>query len=432
MIKIIGILLTLIATDFYLFPFVPSVLSVGINVKMILAGLALPCIAFHLASQRKAFVSKDLLIICLFTIPISLLSLLSNVYNNTSDFSFNFYFVSVFVWMAAGFTVTSMIKFVHKKLSVQLLADYLIGVCCLQCILALSMEYIPSLKVFIDGMMSGTDAFMGDAGDRMHGLGCALDVAGGRFAAILTIIAVLLTKAQSKIRIWLYIISFLIILVIGNMIGRTATVGGVLSILYWIYDGLKGNRSGNGFYKYLLIGFCVILPIIVILYSTNPVFYERLRFGFEGFFSFVETGRWETNSNDILLNHMLVFPDNMKTWLIGDGYGANPTENDPYYIGKEYHGFYMGTDIGYLRFIFFFGIFGMFSMISLFICFWRTCYNRFGNRLKGIFTMLLILNLIIWFKATSDLLPIFAILLCISGTDQNEYESRMLTDSQIS
>lgn len=429
MIKIIGILFTLIAADFYLFPFEPSILPAGFNVKMILAGLALPYIAFQLATQRDAFINKDFLIICLFTIPISLFSLLSNVYNNTNDFSFNFYFVSIFVWMAAGFLVTSMIKLVHQKLSVQLLADYLIGVCCLQCILALCMEYIPALKDTIDGMMAGTEAFMGDAGDRMHGLGCALDVAGGRFAAILVIIAILLTKTQSKIKIWFYIISFLIILVIGNMIGRTATIGGALSILYWIYDGLKGNPSGNGSYKYLLTGLCIIIPIIMILYSTNPVFYERFRFGFEGFFSLIETGRWETNSSDILLNHMLVFPDNMKTWLIGDGYGANPSENDPYYTGKEYHGFYMGTDIGYLRFIFFFGIFGMFSMIALFICFWRTCCNRF-SKLKDIATMLLILNLIIWFKATSDLLPIFAILLCIGETDQDSYEDQLLRDKQ--
>lgn len=57
--------------------------------------------------------------------------------------------------------------------------------------------------------MAGSDAFMGDAGGRMHGLGCALDVAGGRFAALLTIVAFLLTKAQSKIKMWFYIISFL-------------------------------------------------------------------------------------------------------------------------------------------------------------------------------------------------------------------------------
>lgn len=426
MIKIIGILLTLIVADFYLFPFVPSVLSIDFNVKMILAGLALPCVGFQLATQRKALINIDFLIICLFTFPISLFSLLSNVYNNTNDFSFNFYFISVFVWMAAGFLVVSMIKLVHQKLDVQLLADYLIGVCCLQCVLALCMEYIPSLKDFINGMMSG-EGFMGNAGDRMYGLGCALDVAGGRFAAILVIIAFLLTKTQSQIKIWFYIISFFIILIIGNMIGRTTTVGGVLSILYWIYDILKRNRSENGFYKYLLIGLVVIVPIIIILYSTSPVFYQRIRFGFEGFFSLMEVGRWETNSNDILLNHMMVFPDNMKTWLIGDGYGANPSVTDPYYTGKHYSGFYMGTDIGYLRFIFYFGVLGMFSMIALFVCFWRICCKRFGN-LKDLITLLLIINLVIWFKATSDLLPIFAILLCISKADQDLYESRLLTD----
>lgn len=165
---------------------------------MILAGLALPLIAFQLASTRKSLIGKDLLLICLFNIPISLFSLLSNVYNDTNDYSFNFYFISVFVWIAAGYVVVSAIKFVHQKLSVQLLANYLIVVCCLQCFLALAMEYIPSLKVFIDGLMAGTNAFMGDAGDRMHGLGCALDVAGGRFAAILVIIAFCLLKHRLK------------------------------------------------------------------------------------------------------------------------------------------------------------------------------------------------------------------------------------------
>ena len=428
MIKIIGILFTLIVAAFYIFPFEPSVLPAGINVKMILAGLALPLIAFQLASTRKSLIGKDFLLICLFNIPISLFSLLSNVYNDTSDYSFNFYFISVFVWMAAGYVVVSAIKLVHQKLSVQLLANYLIGVCSLQCMLALCMEYIPSLKDFIDGMMAGNEAFMGDAGDRMHGLGCALDVAGGRFAAILVIIAYLLTKAQSKKEIWFYIVSFLIILVIGNMIGRTTTVGGGLALVYWGYAILKGNKSGNKFGRYLLISICIAVPLTTALYFINPVFSEKIRFGFEGFFSLAETGRWETNSNDILFKHMVVFPDNMKTWLIGDGYGANPTENDPYYTGKSYHGFYMGTDIGYLRFIFFFGLFGMFSMIALFLCFWKIGCNRFTN-LKDLMTLLLAINLIIWFKATSDLLPLFAILLCISKANQDLYESQLLTDS---
>lgn len=35
---------------------------------------------------------------------------------------------------------------------------------------------------------------------------------------------------------------------------------------------------------------------------------------------------------------MVVFPDNLKTWIIGDGYGANPSY-DPYYIGKVFMAF---------------------------------------------------------------------------------------------
>lgn len=38
--------------------------------------------------------------------------------------------------------------------------------------------------------------------------------------------------------------------------------------------------------------------------------------------------------------------------MIGDGYFENP-RTDPYYIGYQWKGFYMGTDVGYLRFLFF-------------------------------------------------------------------------------
>lgn len=63
-------------------------------------------------------------------------------------------------------------------------------------------------------------------------------------------------------------------------------------------------------------------------------------------------------------------------------------------------------------------------MVALFVCFWRIFRNRFNN-LKHLVTLLLFINLIIWFKATSDLLPIFAILFCVSKADQDLYESQL-------
>lgn len=121
---------------------------------------------------------------------------------------------------------------------------------------------------------------------------------------------------------------------------------------------------------------------------------------------------------------MVVFPDNIKTWIIGDGYSANPSIYDPYYVGVQYLGFYKNTDIGYLRFIFFFGILGMISMVTFFIGMCSICFNRFEN-MKILMVLILIVNLIIWFKATTDLLPIFAILLCITKSDQQSYEASL-------
>ena len=78
-------------------------------------------------------------------------------------------------------------------------------------------------------------------------------------------------------------------------------------------------------------------------------------------FSLAESGEWDVGSNE-KLKGMYVFPETFKTWLIGDGFfGA--TTSDPYYIGKEWKSFYMDTDVGYLRFIFYFGILGLFTFL---------------------------------------------------------------------
>lgn len=118
---------------------------------------------------------------------------------------------------------------------------------------------------------------------------------------------------------------------------------------------------------------------------------------------------------------MVVFPDNWVTWLIGDGYAANPMDKtlssfDPYYTGPVYHGFYMGTDIGYLRYIFYFGLVGTF-VFSLFM--WKSawaCIHRFKDY-KMMFLMILLVNYIGWFKVSTDIFLVFAIFLVLSKED---------------
>ena len=424
--KAILVVLTTILTSFYFFPF-EFVFLPGINTKMAMAGVGLVWFIFNIAKGRKGNVDKDFFVLSLIALSLSLFSLIAMIYNNTQDGSFLTYFVSMWVWLGGAYTAVNVMKKVHGYISVELVCNYLIIVCVTQCILAYSMTLVPTLKNFVDGFLGGEDAFMGKAEERVYGIGAALDVAGLRFSAVLVILAFLAyrhTHNKNGITL-LYVSAFFIIVIIGNMMARTTTVGVVLALLFWIICGLinKGNDNIKQFWIMFGIIAVLTIPVIVFQYNADPAFKEKLRFGFEGFFSLVETGKWETSSNDILFEHMIVFPETIKTWLIGDGYGANPA-GDPYYIGPDYHGFYMGTDIGYLRFLFYFGIFGLIALVSL-ICYAAgICVRRFQSY-RTMFLLILAVNLIVWFKVSTDIFMVFALFLCIPPEDNEAYENSL-------
>jgi hypothetical protein len=170
----------------------------------------------------------------------------------------------------------------------------------------------------------------------------------------------------------------------------------------------------------LIVLLIIAVPVCVYFYNTDPRFYKLLRFAFEGFFNLAERGEWSLASNE-KLKSMIVFPETLKTWIIGDGYFGNPYNSDPYYVGGYIEGWYMGTDIGYLRFIFYFGVFGMLSFCAYMLAVGRVCMQRFPHR-KMMFLMALALNFIIWFKVSSDLFSLFALFLCVSQEENDEYE----------
>lgn len=427
--KFIKIAISIILTSFYLFPFEFKFLP-GINTKMAMAAVGGGLLILHLAHKRMANIDRSFLEIVIYGALISFVAFISYTYNNTIDYSFVRYPVSIFVWMAGAYCLCQWIKKVHGVVSVELLGRYMIVVCLLQCILALSIDRLPMLKAFVNSFLGGEELYMSAVEGRLYGIGCALDVAGGRFAAILVIIACLSTRKQTLSRpLWVtfYIMSALVIIIIGNMVGRTTTVGMVLAIVYWIYMYFRGDKRGQ-FSKYLFVVALCSLPFIIYLYKTDLVIQDYLRFGFEGFFSLVEQGKWDVGSNNILREYMIVFPDNLKTWLIGDAYAMNPSEYDPLYIGPVFKGFYMNTDVGYLRFIFYFGIIGCITMVLFISKISAICIERFPEY-RVMFLMLLVVNLVIWLKVTTDIFLVFAPYLCISAIDNDEYEKQSQVNS---
>lgn len=418
-----------IAVSFYFFPFEFTFLP-GVNTKMAMAGVGLIIYIVDLAKGRVGQINKHGFQIAIIAALVSLCGLFSVIWNNTNDYTYATYIVSMFVWLGGAYTALKIVKWLHGYVSVELVANYLIGVCVGQCIIALLIDYIPSFKVIVDTYVVGFD-FVDinrlDKAGRLYGIGAGLDVAGTRFAAILVVIAFLtqhLSTSRYSGYMWLYMAAFLFISVIGNMMARTTTVGVIVAILYWIVASFNYLQSSSTIrvWKYLGISLFTVIPIVIYLYSMNEQFHDSIRFAFEGFFSIAETGRWETNSNNILKN-MIVFPDNFKTWLIGDGYIENPYRRDPYYVGPNYGGYYMGTDIGYLRFIFYFGLIGLVIFISYFVKVARACAERFP-KYATMFMLVLAINMIAWLKVATDIFLVFALFLCISKEDNDAYEKR--------
>ena len=420
-------IISVILTSFYFFPF-ETVFLPGVNTKMALAGIGLLILGKRLAQRRDAGINKDFFVLSLLALGISLASLLTMTINNTPDASFLTYFVSMWVWMGGAYTVVRWLDTAYGYVNVRLVCNQLIAVCVIQCLIAWVKDVYPPLQTWVDSFVGG-EAFMGNTKEaRLSGIGAALDVAGLRFSAVAVMIGYILSKAEemSHKQVVTYLISFLIIAVIGNMMSRTTTVGVGLALVYWIYStnlfSLKQNIKNQKLWLWLGGILCVVIPIFIYLYFTNDIFYKNIRFGFEGFFSLWETGKWQTSSNDILLNHMVVFPDNWVTWFIGDGYAANPLDKgnpDPYYTGPVYHGYYMSTDIGYLRYIFYFGLVGT----MIFILFmWKSawsCINKFKDY-KIMFLMILLVNYIGWFKVSTDIFLVFALFfVCTPENEEN-------------
>ena len=423
--KYVSIFGVLILTSCFYFP-ISTIGMTRTNSKMLLAAVGLCIYLMQLARKRNGSFSKDSAVLSLWAGLVSAITLIAVLYNNTLDYTYASYIVSMWVWLSGAYVVIQAIKKLHGGISVEQVCNYLIVVCVVQCLIAFAMtQYLP-LKNFVDSFL-GSTGFMGKMEDRMYGIGASLDVAGSRFSVILVMIVCLLSKmatTDKKKYIGVYWGVFFVIAVIGNMISRTTTVGVIIALVYLFYVSriytFQMNLNMRCVWGWFMGILLVAILIIVYGYHTNPSFQENLRFGFEGFFSLVEKGKWEVHSNEILKN-MYVFPDNLRTWIIGDGYFDNPYDAEPYYTGPKWGGFYKGTDVGYLRFIFYFGVTGLVAF-SLFMCkVARVCMNRFVSY-RSLFGVILLLNFAVWFKVSTDIFLVFALFLCMSG-EENQSET---------
>lgn len=419
MLKYISILLTGVLFSFYFFPFEFSFLP-GINTKMGLAVVGLLIAAYRLIQERGFATPKNITKVVVFAVLVSLVGFISVILNNTPDYAYATYVVSMAVWLSGAFAICSIIKSVHGDVTVEVLTIYLSAVCVFQCFAALIIDSNVAVKNFVDTYIMQDQVMLTEL-ERIYGIGASLDTAGVRFSICLILLAYYINNKKAELTTFqtiIAIVAYIIIAVVGNMFARTTIVGVVISLLY-AFLTFRPQRVSSAFLRFARIALVIIacaIPLSIYLYNTNAQFYELSRFAFEGFFNLFEKGEWQIDSNE-RLKTMIVFPDNAKTWIIGDGYFTNPYYTDPYYVGYQPGGYYMGTDIGYCRFIFYFGLIGLTAFSLFFVIVAKECIKVL-REYRGLIFFILLLGFVIWLKVATDIFLIFALLLCVGNIRQ--------------
>lgn len=404
---IIGFVMTVLVS-FYLFPFQFPFLPPSINCKMLVAACGV--VAFVIDCVRKGAMklSDYTLFSALLASFFSLWCYFSVIANNSVNYIYCDYIVSYLTWMFGAYGVYAFLRAAYGKVDLPLLTRFMALACAFQCITAIMIDNIQGFSNFVDRIMYVEDDFY-KANNRMYGIGAALDSAGIRFSVVLVLIAHQLSsneRARTDTRfLATYMVAYAMIIIVGSVISRTTLVGAGMGLGYIVVSLVRMRKGGFittrmvRLYALFFLTLILIVAACIFLYNSNDTFRSYLRFGFEAFFNWVETGEFRTDSTDTLNDRMWIWPNDMRTWLIGRGLFGIYDNN---------------TDIGYCNFVLYCGTIGLLIFSSYFIY----CHLIMIRKFKAFWPVSLLfiaLTFIIWIKVTTDIFFIDALLFCIEG-----------------
>ena len=414
MLKLLRRSLLILTTSFFLFPFSFPFLPEALNTKNIMAVIGVLAFVIDCVRRRSVSFSEPTLFAALLAGVFSVWCLFSVTIANTYNTVYADYILSFIIWLAAAYGAYAFLRLDKDKVDLEILTRYLALVGVFQCVTAVLIDNVPAVERLVDHIMYQPGDFY-KMNHRMYGLGAALDPAGVRFSVILVMIAHQFSTNPNVRNTRLFqatdLGAFAIIVIIGSVISRTTLVGAGLGLTYIIISLFRMRKGGfittsmvRMFFWFFIV-MIVIVGVSIYFYRTSDTFRGYLRFGFEAFFNWVETGEFRTHSTDVL-GSMWVWPQTVEEWLIGRGtFGV----------------FENNTDIGYCNFMLYCGAIGM-LIFSLFFIYCHLSQSRKFRQFEIISWMLIALTFIVWMKVSTDIFFIDALLFCIVGDFEDEPE----------
>ena len=399
--------IAVLTLNFFIFPTGFTFLPEALNSKMILAGIGLAAFIYRCIQTRTIEIPRIVLISGLLALLFSLWCLFSVTAAETYNMTYVMYPKSFFTWVFGAYACCVVMNACLGKNDLHTLTRCIAIICVFQCVMCILIENVPAVSNLVDRIFSFAQDFFKN-GNRRYGLACALDSAGVRFSAMLLLIAHELSTnpevgARSK-SITTYLLAYFVTIAIGATISRTTVVGAALGLAYMALANTSVKRGGFVYSRQVrtflvsIVTLAIFLVTVVYLYQTNQGFQDNIRFGFEGFFNWVETGEFRTGSTDHL-ETMYVWPQTLQSWIIGEGIvGVYST----------------GSDVGYVNFIYYSGLVGM-VLYSLYYVYNHLCLNEKYDHFALLSILMVALTFIVWLKVQTDIFFMDALLFCAAG-----------------
>lgn len=289
---------------------------------------------------------------------------ISSLVNLNFDSHYYKYPISLLLSLCSSYAFIVLLYKIQKKgITACDLMLYILIACVIQCLLSLVMFIDPSFQKVALGIVQQNEmakqAIAVEGENRILSFGAGFFAAGVIFSMSLYFSSILINTQKSLKKVLILIICTLLIVFIGSAIARTTLVG---LLMFFIYFTLSPKVS---MHKKLILFVILGITMIIAIYlyfkyiEENPIFEKVFHRAFSVFYFFDKTG--EIQSADTTIGHA-IYPDNMKTWIIGDGLMADPNHPEIAY--------YKGTDRGICRVLLGLGGVGLFvySLIQYYLC----------------------------------------------------------------
>ena len=356
-------ILALISIFTYVYPV--SIVLLPVDTGIILHAFGIVFFLFKLNNK----ISRSFKQYFYYSVFLIIYGTISTVLNDAFDFSLTYKLLSFVLYLFSALFIVDIISKTTDNFSCYTILKWLVFISIIQAILSFTLFFVPEAKIFWMSLMKITGVAEENA--EIQARFRLIAIAKTQYANMAVVYGlsffslIILAIRNRRIFNLTYFLYALIICSAGILSARIFFIfilGAIVMAMVIL--------AGKG-YNVIKIVFCVVSIFVFMFFSlyyslSGSEYESTFNWVFEWYVNLQDYGKLQTVSTDNWKT-MIRFPDNLWTWIFGDGLFQMPNGS-----------FYQHTDIGYLRSIYYWGIIGSF----FFYLFQYLYYLIIANQVK--------------------------------------------------